>query len=289
MAKLITVFGATGAQGGPIARALLKSEFRVRAVTRNVDSDKAKALRDAGAEVVAGSVSDRQSVKKAITDVYGVYVVTIVSPDEEQEGNAVADECKEAGIKHVVFASLDSLKDKIGKSAMHFDSKAAIEKHLKQLGVPHTSVHFPAYFEDFLGTFFRFTKEADGTYLLTLPMDGPMDGMSVADAAPIVVEIFKNPQQYLGKKIALSADRKTIPEYLEIISNVTGKTAKYNQVSFEQFANQPNNPFARDMSAMFEYYSKWDTPYDQVLTRSINPTALTFQRWAEQNKDKLLV
>ena len=289
MAKLITVFGATGAQGGPIARALLKSEFSVRAVTRNVDSDKAKALRDAGAEVVAGSVSDRQSVKKAITDAYGVYVVTILlSPDEEQVGKAVADECKEAGIKHVVFSSLDSLKDKIGKSAMHFDSKAAVEKHLDQIGVPHTSVHFSPYFEDFLGLF-RFTKEANGTYLLTAPMDGPMDGMAVADAAPIVVEVFKNPQQYLGKKIALSVDRKTIPEYLEVISNVTGKTAKYNQVSFEQFANQPNNPFARDFSAMFEYYSKWDTPYDQVFTRSINPTALTFQQWAEQNKDKLLV
>ena len=58
MSKLITVFGATGAQGGPIARALLENSFRVRAVTRNVDSDKAKALREAGAEVVAGSIND---------------------------------------------------------------------------------------------------------------------------------------------------------------------------------------------------------------------------------------
>ena len=290
MAKLITVFGATGAQGGPVARALLENEFRVRVVTRFIDSDKARALRDIGAEVVAGCAEDRESVKKAIAGVYGVYVVTLglLSHDDEQVGKAVADECKEAGVQHVVLSGADSVKDKIGKSCIHFDAKGAVERYLDQIGVPNTSVRIPFYFENFT-TFFSLTKEADGTYSLTLPMDGPMDAMSVADAAPIVVEVFKNPQQYLGKKISLSADRKTIAEYFEIISKVTGKTAKYNQVSFQEFADQPNNPFARDISAMFEYYSKWDTPYHEAFTRSINPTALTFQQWAEQNKHKLLV
>ena len=80
MSKLITVFGATGSQGGPVARALLRSGFRVRAVTRSPDGDKAKALRDAGAEIVAGSVTDAASVRTAVTGAYGygVYLVTIV-------------------------------------------------------------------------------------------------------------------------------------------------------------------------------------------------------------------
>ena len=286
MAKLITVFGATGGQGGPIARALLQNGFKVRAVTRNTESEKAKALRDAGSEVVAGSVSDRRSVKAAISGAYGVYVVTTISPDEERVGKAVADECKEAGIKHVVFSGLDSVKDKIGKSCARFDSKAAVEKYLDEIGVPNTSVRFPFYFENFL-TFFHLDVEPDGAYSFTLPMDGPMDAMSVSDGAPIVVNVFQNPQQYLGKKIALSAERKSIPEYLEIVSKVTGKVVRYNQVSFEQFANQPNNPFAAELSAMFEYYSKVDTPYDQAFTRRVNPGALTFQQWAEQNKDQL--
>ena len=287
MAKLITVFGATGQQGGPIARALLQNAFKVRAVTRNTESEKAKALRDVGAEVVAGSVGDRKSVKAAISGAYGVYVVTPVSPDEEQVGKAVADECKVAGIKHVVFGGLDSVKDKIGKSCAHFDSKSAVEKYLDEIGVPNTSVRYPFYFENFLN-FFQYNAEADGSLSLTLPMDGPMDAMSISDGAPIVITVFQNPQQYLGKKIALSAERKGIPEYLEIMSKVTGKVVKYNQVSFEQFANQPNNPFAAEFSAMFEYYSKVDTPYDQEFTRRLNPGTLTFQQWAEQNKDKLL-
>lgn len=287
MAKLITVFGATGGQGGPIAKALLRNGFKVRAVTRTTDGEKAKALRDEGAEVVAGSINDRESVKAAVAGAYGVYLVTLVSPDEAQVGKAAADECKNAGIQHLVFSGLDSVKDKIGKSCMHFDSKSAVEKHLDQIGVPNTSVRYPFYFENFLG-FFHFVTAADGTSTITLPMDGPMDAMSVPDGAPIVLEVFKNPQQYIGKKVALSAGRKTIAEYAEIMSKVTGKTIKYNQVSFEQFANQPNNPFAGELSAMFEYYSKVDTPYDEEFTRRLHPGALTFQQWAEQNKDKLL-
>lgn len=287
MSKLITVFGATGGQSGPIARALLQNAFKVRAVTRNPDSEKAQQLRDAGAEVVAGSVTDRESVKAAIAGAYGAYVVTLVSPDEAQVGKAVADECKEAGVQHVVFSGLESVKDTLGKSCLHFDSKAAVEKHLDEIKVPNTSVRFPFYFDNF-GNFFSYIVQADGTYVLTLPMDGPMDAMAVSDGAPVVVDIFKNPQQYLGKKVALSAGRKTIGEYAAIISQVTGKTLKYNQVSFEQFANQPNNQFASEMSAMFEYYSKVNTPYDEEFTRRIHPDALTFQQWVEQNKEKLI-
>ena len=134
MSKLITVFGATGAQGGPVARALLRSGFRVRAVTRSTDSDKAKALKEAGAEVVAGGVTDAESVKKAVAGAYGVYLVTVVSPDEAQVGKAVADECKRA----VVFSSLDSVKDKTGKASIYFDSKSAVEKRSRYRTPPST-------------------------------------------------------------------------------------------------------------------------------------------------------
>ena len=73
------------------------------------------------------------------------------------------------------------------------------------------------------------------------------------------------------------------------MSKVTGKTVKYNQLSFEQYvASQPNNPFAGEMSLMFEYLSKVESPFDQEFTTKLNPTALTFQQWAEQNKDKLV-
>ena len=287
MSKLITVFGATGSQGGPVARALLRSGFRVRAVTRSTDGDKAKALRDAGAEVVAGSVTDAVSVRTAVTGAYGVYLVTIVSPEEAQVGKAAADECKKAGVQHVVFSGLDSVKDKIGKGVMYFDSKSAVEKYLDEIGVPNTSVRYPFYYENFIN-FIPLDKTSDGSFSITLPMDGLMDTMSVEDGAPIVVEVLKHPEKYLGKKVALSAGRLTVGQYTDIISKVTGKTLKYNQVSFEQYADQPGNPFAVEMSAMYEYFSQVDTPYDEKFTRSVNPDTLSFQQWVEKNKEKFL-
>ena len=287
VSKLITVFGATGGQGGPVARALLQNGFKVRAVTRNTDSEKAKALRDAGAEVVAGSIDNRDSVKAAVTGAYGAFVVTLPASNEEEVGKAAADACKEAGLQHVVFSGLELVKDRLGKSCAHFDSKGAVEKYLDEIGVPNTSVRYAFYFENFLA-FYTPALQADGTYTLTMPMDGPMDAISVADGAPIVLAVFQNPQQYLGKKVAISGSRKTIAEYTEIISKVTGKTVKYNQISFEQAANEPNNPIAKEFSAMYEYYSKVDTPYDEKFTRKLHPGTLTFQQWAEQNKDKFI-
>ena len=288
MSKLITVFGATGAQGGPVARALLQNGFKMRAVTRNTDSEKAKALRDAGAEVVAGSIDNRDSVKAAVAGAYGAFVVTpFLVSNEEEVGKAAADACKEAGLQHVVFSGLESVKDKIGKSCAHMDSKVAVEKYLDEIGVPNTSVRYPFYFENFL-SFYVPAFKADGTYTLTMPIDGPMNAISVADGAPIVLAVFQNPQQYLGKKVAISGSRKKITEYTEIISKVTGKTVKYKQITFEQAANDPNNPAAEELSVMFEYFSKEEPSYDEEFTRKLHPGTLTFQQWAEQNKDKLM-
>ena len=296
MAKLITVFGATGAQGGPIARLLLLKGFRVRAVTRNPDSEKAKALKEAGAEVVAGNMDEADSVKAAVSGVYGVFCVTnfleLFGKDpstafdrEVKQGKAVADACKAAGVQHVVYSSLESVQEKFGKPCLEFESKATVEKYLDEIGVPNTSVRYSSYFENFLN-YFPPVKQDDGTYTITLPMDGPMDAMSVADGAHIVLAVFQNPQEYLGKKIGMSGDKKTIAEYAAIISSVTGKMVKYVQVSFAEYRKQPNNPLAEELSIMFEFFSCCKLCYSEEVTRSIYPGMLNFQQWAQQNKEK---
>ena len=288
MSKLITVFGATGAQGGPVARALLSAGFKVRAVTRSADSDKAKALQEAGAEVFAGTITDKESVRSAVAGAYGVFIVTLVSPNETEVGKAAADVCKSAGLKHVVFSGLPPVKSKIGKGCQHFDCKAAVEDYLDEIGVPNTSVRYPFYFDNFASFIIPFKKESDGTFTITMPMDGPIHTMSVADAAPIVAEVFKHPERYMGKKLALSAGAITVDEHSKIISEVTEKTLRYNQISFEEAASDPANPYASEMSSMYEFYSKAEMPYDEEFTRSINPGALTFRQWAEKNKDLLI-
>ena len=298
MAKVITVFGATGGQGGPIARALLTTKgFKVRAVTRNPDSEKAKALKEAGAEVVKANLDDISSVDAALQGAYGAFVVTnyweLIQKGPEaayaaeiQQGKSLADAAVRAGLKHYVYSSLDPIKDKIGKACPHFDTKAEVEKYVVKCGVPYSIVRYPFYFDNFAGMMAP-QKQEDGTFSITLPMDGPMHGLGLSNAGPILSTIFSNPEEYLGKAVKMAGDKITISEYAAIISRVTGKTVKYNQVPVEVFAKFPF-PGADDTAVMFEYYSVGHPEYDVELTRKINPNTQTFGQWAEQNRVALL-
>ena len=295
MAKLITVFGATGQQGNPIARALLESAFKVRAVTRNPNSEKAIALKAAGAEVVKGDLNDVPSVEAAIQGAYGVFYVTnywgllqedqaTASEKEVAQGKAVADVCKKAGVKHVVFSGLELVREIIGVPCPHFDNKGAVERYLDEIGVPNTSVRYAGYYENFATELFL-QKQDDGSYTHTSPMDGPMDAVSVADGGEVVASIFKSPDEFIGKKIGLSGDKKTFDEYLAILSKITGKTYKFNKVTTEEYAKFPF-PAAGDIAAMFEFYSRGNPDRDIALTKRLNPKAQTFEEWVTKNKDK---
>src|SRR6478735_8951752 len=117
--KIIAVVGATGAQGGGLAHAILadkNSEFAVRAITRDVNSDKAKALAAAGAEVVAADVGDVESITKAFEGAYGAYCVTFFwnhySPETElATATNLATAAKAAGLKHVIWSTLEDTRN----------------------------------------------------------------------------------------------------------------------------------------------------------------------------------
>ena len=299
MSKVITVFGSTGQQGGAVARALLTKGYQVRAVTRNPDSPKAKELQAKGAELVqVKNMDDVASLEAAIKGAYGVFLVTnyggLLSETQNPEtaydrelvqGKAAGDVCKSMGVKHLVFSGLEYVRDIIGKPCLHFDSKGTVEKYLDEIGVPNTSTRYPFYFENFIG--FGPQKNDDGTYTLTFPMKKAMDGVSVEDAGPAVAAIFDKPEEYIGKKIEFSGDKMTLSEYVAIIGKVTGKTVTYNEVPYEVYAKFPFLA-AEDMANMFEYYDIGSPDRNIEKTRELNPSTLTFQQWAEKNKDKLL-
>ena len=161
-ARLITVYGATGQQGGPVARALLASGFAVRAITRNPDSEKALALKKAGAELFKGDLEDRSTIDAAVAGAYGVFLVTdywgllnrlknadLAQEEEIAQGKAVGDACVRAGVKHMVYSGLMVVKDIVGHPVPHFDSKGQIELYLDEIGLPNTSVRYAAYYENF--------------------------------------------------------------------------------------------------------------------------------------------
>ncbi len=296
--KLISVFGATGQQGNAVARALLAKNYKVKAVTRNPDNDKAQELKKLGAEIAqVKNMDDTQELEQAIQGSYGVFAVTnfwgMIAENPETaydreiaQGKAIGDICKKFGVQHLVYSGLEHVQVIMGKPCPHFDTKGIVEKYLDENGIPNTSTRYSFYFDNFLGSF-PMQKQDDGTYTLTFPAQKPMDGVSVADGGPAVAAIFDNPSEYIGKKIGFSGEKLTGHQYTDILSKVTGKSVKFNYVPPEIFAKFPF-PGADDIAVMFEFYDFGDGPDRNVeLTNKLNPATQGFEAWAQQNKDKI--
>ncbi|MGH7224024.1 MAG: NmrA family NAD(P)-binding protein, partial [Gemmataceae bacterium] len=116
--KIIAVMGATGSQGGGLIQAILgdpNGGFQARALTRDVNSDKAKALKQQGVEVVAADLDDEESIRRAFAGAYGAYCVTFFwnhfSPDKEgAHARTLANAAKQAGVKHVIWSTLEDTR-----------------------------------------------------------------------------------------------------------------------------------------------------------------------------------
>ena len=175
--KMILVIGATGAQGGGVARHLLNSgRYKIRCLTRNPSSEKAVALQEAGAEVVKGDLTDLESLKTAMKGCYGVYGVTNFWEHFEKEydlGKNLIDAVAASDIKHFVFSTLPNAK-KISDGKIevpHFDIKAKLEEYARGLGLFVTFVHPAFYFENYL-SYFPPKKQEDGTFGFGFPLTG---------------------------------------------------------------------------------------------------------------------
>ncbi|XP_019611968.2 nmrA-like family domain-containing protein 1 isoform X1 [Rhinolophus sinicus] len=309
--KLVVVFGATGAQGGSVARTLLEDgTFRVRAVTRDPGQKTAKELKLQGAEVVQGDQDDEASMELALTGAHATFIVTdywenCSQEQEVKQGKLLADLAKRLGLCYVVYSGLENIKQlTAGKlAAGHFDGKGEVEEYFRDIGVPMTSVRLPCYFENLL-SYFLPQKAPDGkSYLLSLPMgDIPMDGMSVADLGPVVLSLLKMPEEYVGQNLGLSTCRHTVEEYAALLSKHTGKAVRDAQVgpctpgrSFQPpgglcaWQTTPEDyeklgfPGAQDLANMFRFYAlKPDRNIE--LTLRLNPKARTLDQWLEQHK-----
>ncbi|XP_040858521.1 nmrA-like family domain-containing protein 1 [Ochotona curzoniae] len=169
--KVIAVFGATGAQGGPVVKALLDAKhFAVRALTRDVTKPSALALKDLGAEVVKCDLDDEASLVAALKGVYGAFLVTnfweyLDQEREVRQGKLMADVAKRLGLKHVVFSSLEYIHKLSGGrlTVSYFDAKGIMEEYFWSIGVPMTSVRVPPYFENFHKAA-KPVKASDGDY-----------------------------------------------------------------------------------------------------------------------------
>ncbi|KAF7243098.1 NmrA-like family domain-containing protein 1 [Varanus komodoensis] len=288
--NLVVVFGATGAQGGSVARALLEdATFQVRAVTRNPHQKAAQELRRRGAEVVKADLDDPQSLELALRAAHSVFLVTDfwdhLNKDQEiLQGKHVANLAKQLALSYVVYSGLENVQRLTGGQlrVAHFDGKGEVEEYFRAIGVPMTSLRLPCYFENFL-TVFRPKKAQDGDgYELALPMgEVPMDGMAVADLGPVVVQLMKDPEKYVGQNIGLSTCRLTAAEYAALMTRHTRMRVRDARMSLESF-EKLGFPGTQELANMFRFY-RVRPPRDTSLTLKLNPKARTFEQWVSDH------
>jgi uncharacterized protein YbjT (DUF2867 family) len=306
--KTIVVVGATGAQGGGLLRAILNDpdhEFNVRAITRDVSTDKAKALAKLGAEVVAADVDDIESLKKAFQGAYAAFCVTFFwnhfSPEKEQENaKAMAEAAKYAGIKHVIWSTLDDTRKWIpltddrmptlmGKYKVpHFDAKGEANHFFTDLGLPVTFLNTVFYWDNFIYFGAGPRRGPDGKLAITMPMgDKKLPGIAASDIGKSALGIFKAGSKYIGKTVGIAGEHLTGKQMAEGFARVLGEEVVYNDIPPEVYRSF-GFPGAEDMGNMFQFKRDFEKEYcksrDVELTRTLNPALLSFNQWLDQNK-----
>ena len=218
--KLILVTGATGQQGGAVAKALLEKGQKIRVMTRN--PEKAAALAKAGAEVVKGDLTDRADLQSALQGVHGVFAMSTpfeAGMDAEvRQGTMLADAAKQASVAHYVYTSVGSADRKTG--IPHFETKWKVEQHIRQIGLPATILR-PVFFMENFGTYFPPSKEG----VLAVPVRPSMKFQMIAlkDIGEFGAAAFLSPNKFLGQAIDLAGDELTMPEVAAHLSRTKGR------------------------------------------------------------------
>jgi len=291
--KTILVNGATGRQGGSVARHLLRDgNFAVRALTRNPESEKALELKSLKAEIVQGDHDNIESLKNSLKGCYGAFGITSFWEHFEKEyeqGKNLVDAVASSNIEHFVFGSLPyAHKISDGRYEVpHFDIKGKLVEYINSLGLKTTILLTTFYYENFLSVF-RPQKQEDGTYAFGFPQgDTKLATFSVEDLGGIVTTIFNNPDKFIGRTVGTVGEDQPPAKYAEIMSKTLGKKVVYNHIPREIFIGF-GFPRAEDLANMFEFnrYYLENRQKDLDESRQLYPGMQSFKEWMESNKEK---
>jgi uncharacterized protein YbjT (DUF2867 family) len=309
--KVIAVVGATGAQGGGLLRAILKDtngEFSARAITRDVNSDKAKALAKLGAEVVSADLDNEESLKKAFGGAYGAFCLTNYwehfTPDKEISQIAnLARAAKGAAVKHAIWSTLEDTRDLCplsdarmptlqGKYKVpHFDTKGGSDHFFTDEGVPTTFLLTSFYWDNFINFGMGPTAGPDGVLGITFPMgDKKLPGIAAEDIGKCAYGIFKAGAQYIGKRVGIAGEHLTGKEIAAAFTKVFGVEVRYNDVPADVYRSF-GFPGADDLGNMFQYKRDFNDEFcgarDVEVARKLNPELQTFAQWLAANKSRI--
>ncbi len=311
MPKTIAIVGATGNQGGGLARAILadgSGEFSARAITRNASSESAQALADAGAEVVQADIDDEASLDRAFEGAHGAYLVTnfwehFSAEKETAQARALADATKKAGVSHVVWSTLEDTRDWCpldddrmptlqGKYKVpHFDAKGEANAYFAEIGVPTTYLWTVFYWDNLVGFGMGPQPDEDGNLALNLPMaDKKLPGIAVEDIGRCAFGIFREGERWIGERIGIAGEHLTGKEMAAALAEALGRPVRYNAVPFDVYRGL-GFPGADDLGNMFQFKAEFNEHFtgsrDVELARRLNQDLQSFADWLAANASKL--
>ena len=274
--KIIAVTGATGQQGGAVARKLLADGWKVRALTRDLSKPAAQALAEAGAELVAGDMDSRSELDAAFQGAYGVFSVqnfwlpNVGFEGEIRQGKAVADAARDTGVQHLVYSSVGAAHRGMGQK--HFESKWNIEQYIHSLDIPYTILRPVAFFENF-----NWERPAisNGIFnAMGLRPEKERQLIGVEDIAVFAALAFENPQEYVGKTIELAGDALTEQQLADTFSKIIGRPVKLTQPT-----GGTGWSSEEEMTAMFNFFNGEAYDADIPALRKLHPGLLTFEQY----------
>jgi uncharacterized protein YbjT (DUF2867 family) len=309
--KIIAVVGATGAQGGGLVRAILDDAgggFAARALTRKTDSDKAKTLAAAGAEVVAADLDDEASLRRAFEGAHGVFGVTNFwehfSPEKEMAQAAnMARAAKAEQVGHFIWSTLEDTRRWVplddprmptlmGKYKVpHLDAKGESDAVFAASGVPTTFLLTSFYWENFIYFGLNPKPGADGKLTLTLPMgSAPLAGIASDDIGRCVYGIFQEGAGLAGKYVGVAAEFLTGEEMAAAFSEALGQPVVYYAMPAAMFRGL-GFPGADDLGNMFQFFDEFAVQVrehrEPAMARKLNPRIQTFREWLAANKSRI--
>jgi uncharacterized protein YbjT (DUF2867 family) len=310
-AKVIAVVGATGAQGGGVARSILAdpgSGFSLRALTRDPSKDAAKALADAGAEVVQADIDDEASVTTAFEGAYGAYCLTNFwehfSGDREvAQAQNVANAAKAAGVQHAIWSTFEDTRKWVPLDddrmptlqghykVAHFDAKASADHFFTDAGVPTTFLYTSFYWENFIFFGSGPARGEDGVLALTFPLgEAKMPSIAVADIGKFAYQLFKDPGRFIGNTVGVAGDHLSGQEMAEAFTKALGEEVRYNDVDADVYRSF-GFPGADDVGNMFQFKRDFEDAYrgnrDLGLVRELVPDVQSLDAWLAANKDRV--
>lgn len=306
--RTIAIVGATGRQGGGLARAILADpdrDFRVRALTRNPRSDKAHRLAELGADVVEADIDDETSLVKALDGAYGAYLVTNfwehLSPQRETaQAAALARAAERAGLRHAIWSTSEDTRDVIplddpriptlhGRYKVpHVDAKGEADAFFTEAGIPTTFLRTSFYWENLIDLY-PLQRGHDGRLGLRLPMaQSRLAGIAAEDIGKSALGIFTRGEELIGKAIGVAGEHLTGAEMAASLAEALGEEVVYLPMSFDEF-RASGFPAADDVANMFEFFCLFADAFtgarDVNRVRQLNPALQTFDAWLATHRE----